>query len=46
MRKGKTVWITETVKGYFENPKDAYDWGINFIERYNSKSQFNLNDNV
>ena len=34
MRKGKTVWITETVKGYFDNPEDAYDWGMAFIEKY------------
>ena len=37
LRKGKASWITEEVKGHFDNPKDAYDWGLNFIKEYKER---------
>jgi len=40
IRRGKTVWITEAAKGHFDNPEDAYEWGLDFIKRYKeSKKQ-------
>ena len=37
LRKGKASWITEMSKGEFDNPQDAYDWGIKWINKYNEK---------
>jgi len=34
IRKGKYSWITEDAKGHFDNPNDAYKWGMEFIEKY------------
>lgn len=31
LRKGKRSWVTETCKDGFKTSKEAYDWGINFI---------------
>jgi len=39
MRKGKASWITEDVKGDFDNPDDAYEWGLNFIIEYKKTSK-------
>ena len=36
IREGKTTWITETAKGNFNSSEEAYKWGIDFINRYNS----------
>ena len=37
LRKGKASWITEMSKGEFNNPQEAYDWGIKWINEYNEK---------
>ena len=37
LRKGKASWITEECKSKFNNPQDAYDWGIKWINEYNEK---------
>jgi len=34
LRRGKASWITEDIKGHFDNPNDAYKWGLDFIEKY------------
>ena len=37
LREGKSVWITEGAKGGFRNPSDAYEYGLDFIQRYRDK---------
>jgi len=37
LRQGKASWITEGVKGHFDNPEDAYKWGMDWIEKYQLK---------
>jgi hypothetical protein len=34
LRKGKASWITEAAEGHFTNPKDAYQWGMDWIKNY------------
>ena len=35
LREGKASWITETAKGDFNSPEEAYQWGMGFINRFN-----------
>ena len=35
IREGKTTWITETAKGDFNSSEEAYNWGIDFINKFN-----------
>ena len=34
LRKGKASWITEGVQGGFDNPETAYEWGLDWITKY------------
>ena len=34
IREGKTVWISENCKSGFNNPQDAYEWGMDWIKKY------------
>ena len=33
MKRGKKAWITEMCKNGFSNPQEAYNWGIEFINK-------------
>lgn len=33
LKRGKKAWITEMSKGGFATAQDAYDWGIEFINK-------------
>ena len=33
LKRGKKSWITEKCKSGFENQKEAYEWGIEFINQ-------------
>jgi len=39
LRKGKVSWITEKCENGFENPQDAYSWGIQWIKEYEEKKK-------
>ena len=39
LRKGKASWITEKCENGFENPQDAYNWGIRWIKEYEEKKK-------
>jgi len=41
LRKGKTSWITEACKSNFNNPEEAYNWGIQWIDEYTEKTKIN-----
>jgi len=33
LKRGKTSWVTETCKSGFITAQDAYEWGLEFIEK-------------